>query len=259
MNRFNNPLKLQQGGSVGKDQLVKMFQAAAKNAQVDPEALVQKAQEIGQDQEAAAKFMQGLQLCAEGDPQGIQYIQGLFKNAYKAGGKIKDFICKHAKGGYVAGCGCKGQEGIKLLNANRVQAPEGKLAGMEIGGQIEFAQNGMPIAKDAKAGRSAAQRNTIKVNDNGVAKNRRVGAAMDKTGGKHIYEGSTIRGNWADTWASVPTPGDTVVIQRIPVASGNDTATRTYPMGSDQYNAVMRRFRPLFRGFFLQGGKLTKE
>lgn len=116
MNRFNNPLKLQQGGNVGTDQLVKIFQDAAKNAQVDPEALVKKAQEFGQNEEAAAKFMQGLQLCAQGDPEGVQFIQSLFTQSHKLGGKLQNFICKHAKGGYVAGCGCKGQEGIKLPN-----------------------------------------------------------------------------------------------------------------------------------------------
>lgn len=131
--------------------------------------------------------------------------------------------------------------------------------GFENGGKVAFAQNGLPVAKDAKSGRKAAERNTVRVADNGIAKKRRVGAAMDKSGGQHVYEGSTIRGNWADTWASVPTPGDTVVIQRIPVASGNDTSTRTYPMGSDEYNSVMSRMRPLFKGFFSSyriGGKL---
>lgn len=150
----------------------------------------------------------------------------------------------------------------KLPSAGKVSSTkDDTLIGMENGGQIAFAQNGFPIAKDAKSGRRAAERNTVKVGDNGIAKRRRVGAAMDKTGGKHVYEGSTIRGNWADTWASVPTPGDTIVIQRIPVASGNDTATRTYPMGSDEYNSVMSRMRPLFKGFFptyKTGGKIKK-
>lgn len=116
MNRFNNPLKLQQGGNVGTDQLVEIFQAAAKNAQVDPEALVKKAQEFGQDEKAAAQFMQGLQLCAQGDPKGIQFIQSLFAQVHKRGGKLQSFVCKHAKGGYVAGCGCakKAQDGMTL-------------------------------------------------------------------------------------------------------------------------------------------------
>ena len=103
-------LKYQKGGSTAspqqQEQLVQLFQAAAKNAQVDPEALVQKAQEVSTDEQSAAQFMQGLQLCAQGDPEGIRFIQGLFKPAYKRGGKIHDFVCKHGKGG-INGCGCK--------------------------------------------------------------------------------------------------------------------------------------------------------
>lgn len=103
------PLKYQQGGTAtSQEQLVQLFQTAAENAQVDPEQLVQKASEIAQDEEAAAQFMQGLQLCAQGDPEGIKFIKSLFQSpAFKKGGKIFEFICKHKKGGYVAGCGCK--------------------------------------------------------------------------------------------------------------------------------------------------------
>lgn len=121
MKMFKNPLKYQSGGSTPtqqqQDQLVQLFQAAAQNAQVDPEALVKKAQELGQDENAAAQFMEGLQRCAQGDPAGIQFIKSLFTPSHKHGGKIQDFICKHGKGGAIAGCGCekpvlKGQEAI---------------------------------------------------------------------------------------------------------------------------------------------------
>ena len=127
---FKNPLKYQSGGSTPtqqqQEQLVQLFQAAAQNAQVDPEALVKKAQELGQDENAAAQFMEGLQKCAQGDPAGIQFIKSLFTPSHKRGGKIQDFICKHGKGG-VAGCGCekpvlKGQEAIPG-GMPRFQAP----------------------------------------------------------------------------------------------------------------------------------------
>lgn len=111
MKMFKNPLKYQSSGSTPtqqqQDQLVQLFQAAAQNAQVDPEALVKKAQELGQDENAAAQFMEGLQRCAQGDPAGIQFIKSLFTSSHKRGGKIQDFICKHARGGQVAGCGCE--------------------------------------------------------------------------------------------------------------------------------------------------------
>ena len=57
MKMFKNPLKYQSGGSTPtqqqQDQLVQLFQAAAQNAQVDPEALVKKAQELGQDENSS--------------------------------------------------------------------------------------------------------------------------------------------------------------------------------------------------------------
>ncbi len=124
---FKNPLKYQSGGSTPtqqqQDQLVRLFQAAAQNAQVDPEALVKKAQELGQDENAAAQFMEGLQRCAQGDPAGIQFIKSLFTSSNKRGGKIQDFICKHGKGGAVAGCGCggtveKAERGYKVQNGS---------------------------------------------------------------------------------------------------------------------------------------------
>ena len=132
---FKNPLKYQSGGSTPtqqqQDQLVQLFQAAAQNAQVDPEALVKKAQELGQDENAAAQFMEGLQRCAQGDPAGIQFIKSLFTSSHKRGGKIQDFICKHARGGQVAGCGCEkhvekaqsglGNLGFKYLGENSYQ------------------------------------------------------------------------------------------------------------------------------------------
>jgi hypothetical protein len=64
-------------------------------------------------------------------------------------------------------------------------------------GLINREANGdtIPVAKDAKQGRSMASRNTVRVGDSGIAKRRRVGAAIDKSGGQHVYEGSTIRGN----------------------------------------------------------------
>lgn len=112
---FKNPLKYQKGGTAAsQEQLVQLFQAAAENAQVDPQQLVQKASEIGQDEEAAAQFMQGLQLCAQGDPEGIKFIKSLFqKPTFRRGGKIYDFICKHSKGGNINGCGCK-EDGGKV-------------------------------------------------------------------------------------------------------------------------------------------------
>lgn len=151
---FKNPLKYQEGGKAGasQEQLVQLFQAAAENAQVDPEQLVQKASEIGQDEEAAAQFMQGLQLCAQGDPEGIKFIKSLFQSpAFKKGGKIFEFICKHKKGGYVAGCGCK-QEGGEI-EGNKQLMPIG--IPMQNGGMMQrslpFTVNSLGMENDNPA------------------------------------------------------------------------------------------------------------
>lgn len=338
--------KYQQGGTTAskEEQLVQLFQMAAQNAQVDPEALVKKAQELGEDENATAQFMQGLQLCAQGDPEGIKFIQSLFKPAYKQGGKIHDFVCKHSKGGRTANCGCnKAQEGLALPNyhrvgeltqqdagwqnktniiaslhnifgqditeptkegawrmgglephagynssgekvysptawenikdfyervlpeSNRVTGPRETLAGLECGGKVKKAQggsDGMPQARNAKAARRAASKNTVSVGNSGRAKNRKIGAATDKFGGQHLYEDSVIDGSWSDVYVDVPHPGDTIVTQSFPVAGGNDTATRTYPMGSEPYESIMSRMRPAFRMFFPQykcGGNIKKK
>lgn len=207
MNRFNNPLKLQKGGSAGKDQLVKIFQDAAKNAQVDPEALVQKAQEIGQDEEAAAQFIQGLQLCAKGDPQGIQYIQGLFKQAYKAGGKILDFICKHAKGGYVAGCGCNVEKAEKGTKA-----------------KVPFLADMMTYFTGKKTP------------DVGSATNRSFG--YSRLGGNQYYrETADIDGNTTDTYMVITPEKDTLIRQVLPSGRVNN-------LDALQRETIMKRFRP---------------
>ena len=66
--------------------------------------------------EAIAKALEGMSKTSEGQKQ-VQQLMEQFQQemqqgtqpAFRDGGKIHNFICKHAKGG-VAGCGCK-QEG----------------------------------------------------------------------------------------------------------------------------------------------------
>ena len=150
--------KYAKGGksTANQEQLVKLFQAAAENAQVDPQELVQKASEIGQDEQAAAQFMQGLQLCAQGDPEGIKFIKSLFQSpAFRQGGKIWDFICKHARGGYVAGCGCKkAQNGTELNQENN--------KGYSVN---RYSKNGKTIATDEYA--NGMSRHTLNLQSRG--------------------------------------------------------------------------------------------
>lgn len=125
---FKNPLKYQDGGQMSEEeQLIQIFASAGKNSQVDPKALIRKAQELmNGDQQAYTAYMDNIQKCAQGDSEGIAYIKNLFKNGFKQGGKINAFICKHAKGGHIAGCGCgksipKAQEGHPALGQNYIQ------------------------------------------------------------------------------------------------------------------------------------------
>ena len=85
-----------------------------------------------------------------------------------------------------------------LPNSNRLQGPKEKLAGMECGGKVAKASDGsdgIPQARNAKAARRAASKNTVSVGNSGRAKNRKIGAATDKFGGQHLYEDSVIDGS----------------------------------------------------------------
>ena len=125
---FKNPLKYQQNDGAltsKKEELAKIFQSAAQNAQVDVNNLIAKAQEI-KDEETASQFMEILKLCAQGDEQGIIAIKSLFKpTSNKNGGKINDFVCKYGKGGKTCGCNkggniIKADDGYKFYDENGV-------------------------------------------------------------------------------------------------------------------------------------------
>ena len=69
---------------------------------------------------------------------------------------------------------------------------------MECGGKVAKASDGsdgIPQARNAKAARRAASKNTVSVGNSGRAKNRKIGAATDKFGGQHLYEDSVIDGS----------------------------------------------------------------
>ncbi|MBO7692885.1 MAG: hypothetical protein J6T10_09680 [Methanobrevibacter sp.] len=168
-------------------------------------------------------------LAAEAIPAAIEYVPQVMSNLRNYGQFLRNSANDLARAGYrptgavrtgtthasqgFAGKEFAGKEASSYLQAVLENGASGTptasssigwakpfihnalATGFENGGKIENAQNGFPIAKDAKSGRKAAERNTVKVADNGIAKRRRVGAAMDKSGGKHVYEGSTIRGN----------------------------------------------------------------
>jgi hypothetical protein len=112
---FKNPLKYQQGGNVqnAMDSLVKYL---VQNTGLDQNQITQRLQQILSDDTSKAKLADVLKRMQNNDTSAEQELLSMFTPQEpanrKLGGKINDFICKHAKGGK-AGCGCK-QEGGSL-------------------------------------------------------------------------------------------------------------------------------------------------
>ena len=76
--------------------------------------------EIAQVLDGMSKTSDGKKQLQQLMMQFQQELQG-GSQAFRQGGKIHDFICKHAKGGRTANCGCnKAQEGLTLPNYHRV-------------------------------------------------------------------------------------------------------------------------------------------
>lgn len=107
---FKNPLKYQQGGQLNEQQqqmlaaFIDWLPKRVKEFQgMKPEAIVQALDGMSKTSEGQKQVQQLME-------QFQQELQG-GSQAFRQGGKIHDFICKHAKGGYVSGCGCKDNGG----------------------------------------------------------------------------------------------------------------------------------------------------
>lgn len=105
---FKNPLKYQQGGTAPTQEQQKLLAAFI-------EWLPKRVKEFqGMQPEAIAKALDGMSKTPEGQKQ-VQQLMEQFQQemqqseqqAFRNGGKIHDFICKHAKGGAID-CGCGG-------------------------------------------------------------------------------------------------------------------------------------------------------
>lgn len=111
---FKNPIKkYQNGGAVNQNQAMQqVVEFISQVAKVSPEEVMATLDKIKGDEDAINALSQALELAKNNDERGFQTIQLMFNpktntQFAKDGGKLHDFICKHAKGGYVAGCGCK--------------------------------------------------------------------------------------------------------------------------------------------------------
>ena len=147
------------------------------------------------------------------------------KSKFEDGGKFQSFICKHGHGG--VNCGC--------------------------GGKVVRAYDGEQIPP--RSTRRAAAKNMESAPDTDTATNRRVGYT-DINGNPTVYEDAIVNGNSAETWATVKSPGDTVVVQQIPTRSGN--IVREYPKNSWQYGSIMERLRNYFNRPALEDGGILK-
>lgn len=122
---FNNPLKKYQTGGTTPSQndIQQLIQGIAKVVNQTPEYVAKQMQQIMQTQDGETMLTEAIQEYSNNPESGLTKLKQLFPGEgaqmAKLGGKIKDFICKHAKGGYVAGCGCggnvqKGEMGVVI-------------------------------------------------------------------------------------------------------------------------------------------------
>jgi len=114
---FKNPLKYQQGGQLNEQQQQMLA------AFID--WLPKRVKEFqGMQPDAIVQALDGMSKTPEGQKQ-VQQLMEQFQQesqsapSAKRGGKIQDFICKHGRGGAVAGCGCeklveKAQDGTNM-------------------------------------------------------------------------------------------------------------------------------------------------
>lgn len=120
---FKNPIKKYQSGGVTPEQARQQVVQFIMQKTGAPEERVNGVlDQIAGDEKALAQFEQILQLASQDDPKGIDMLKQLFgaqpaqSQFVKKGGKLHDFICKHANGGMVKGCGCK-EDGGKVAKA----------------------------------------------------------------------------------------------------------------------------------------------
>ena len=145
--------------------------------------------------------------------------------AFREGGKIHDFICKHARGGYLSECGCK-QEGGQVESAQKGKTLLGRLYNKYIGRY-------MP--------------NTLEAN------NRRVRTWTDENGVQHIVESANINGNSTDTYIDI-NGADTSARQKITTGVDRYRSVVLQP-GTPEWRAAMSR-NVISKN--KQGGKVEK-
>lgn len=114
---FKNPIKkYQSGGSAPSQEQQEMLAAfvqwlptkVKEFENMEPEQIVETLNSLSKTPEGQKQIQSLME-------QFQQEMQG-GSNMFRKGGKLNAFICKHAKGGHVAGCGCK-EDGGKVTMA----------------------------------------------------------------------------------------------------------------------------------------------
>lgn len=227
---FKNPLKYQQGGFAPSQDERKVLAAFIQ-------WLPKRVKSFqGMRPEQIAQALDSMSKTPEGKKQ-LQQLMNQFQQeiqedsqSFKQGGKIHDFICKHARGGKVD-CGCK-QEGGNIsknqrsLSSGRFDIPFGAYM------KTYFNKRSTP--------------------DVGVATRRSFGYSTSD-GNEYYLEDANIGRNSVDTWVNVTPQKDTIIMQKLPSGHIND-------LEDYQMEAIMQRMRPDIKRVNNQenGGKVEK-
>ena len=117
---FNNPLrKYQSGGTTPSPEQQEMLAAfvewlpkrVKEFANMQPEQIVEALNGMSKTPEGQKQVQQLMQ-------QFQQEVSGGQISQFEIGGKLHSFLCKHAKGGHIAGCGCK-EDGGNIKSAQK--------------------------------------------------------------------------------------------------------------------------------------------
>jgi len=230
---FKNPLKYASGGTMlpSEQQAENDFiSVIAEGLGAQPEQVKARLEQIKSNPTESQQLQEALQLMQQDKNKGFQAVLSLFAGkpqSAKRGGKIQDFICKHAKGG-VAGCGCE-----KPVEKHQQENGKGRgIIGALSGLYNRFVGQSMP--------------------DVSGVNNRRVRTWTDANGIQHIVEDANVNGNSTVTTIDI-NGADTLGTQKITTGDGRYRMVNLQP-GTPQWRSVMSRNVPQQEN----GGKVEK-
>ena len=231
---FKNPLKYASGGTMlpSEQQAENDFiSVIAEGLGAQPEQVKARLEQIKSNPTESQQLQEALQLMQQDKNKGFQAVLSLFAGkpqSAKRGGKIQDFICKHGRGGAVAGCGCE-----KPVEKHQQENGKGRgIIGALSGLYNRFIGQRMPDVPGVN--------------------NRRVRTWTDANGIQHIVEDANVNGN--STITTIDINGtDTLGTQKITTGDGRYRMVNLQPK-TLQWRSVMSRNVPQQEN----GGKVEK-